>query len=246
MKIKKILFLTYMMIFISNNIFCLTAEQILKKVDNNLNYNTAVATVRMEIYLPNQPVRVKRLKSYIQGVQNSYVEFLNKEDKHIRYLKLGKKMWIYDKEENSFLISGHMLKQGMMGSDISYEDAMEADVIYEKYNIELLGEQKYKDRDCYIILLTAKVKEVNYFKRKMWVDKEYFIPLREERYSKTDKLLKVFEYEDIKDYNGRIYPSKSIVSDKLKTDTKTILVIEEIAFDIEIPRYYFTKRYLER
>lgn len=246
MKLKKGIFLV-LLVVIYEVVFSTTADEILKKVDKNLNFTTAVATIRLEIYLPNQPTRIKRLKSYIQGTQNSYVEFLNKEDKHIRYLKVDKKMWIYDKEEeNTFLISGHLLKQGMAGSDISYEDAMESDVIYEKYNVELLAEDKYKDRECYLILLTAKVKEVSYFKRKMWVDKEYFVPLKEERYSKTDKLLKVFEYEEIELYKDRIYPKRTVVSDKLKKDTKTVVVIEEINFDIEIPKYYFTKRHLER
>lgn len=246
MKLKNFIFLI-LFTSISNKIFSITAEEILKKVDQNLNFNTTIATIRLEIYLPNQPVRIKRMKSYIQGTQNSYIEFLNKEDKHIRYLKLGKKMWVYDREEeNTFLISGHLLKQGIMGSDISYEDAMESDVIYAKYNVELLSEEKYKDRDCYVILLTAKVKEVNYFKRKMWIDKEYFVPLKEERYSRTDKLLKVFEYEEVEVFNNRAYPKRSIVSDKLKKDTKTIVVVEEINFDVEIPEHYFTKRYLER
>lgn len=235
------------LIFLTTNLFSLTGEEILRKVDSNLNFKTAIMTMRMEIHLPDQPVRTKKLKSWIEGNKNSYVEFLNKEDKHTRYLKLGKQMWVYDAEENNtFLISGHLLKQGMMGSDISYEDALESDEIYERYNIELAGEEKIEGRDCYVVVLTAKVKEVNYYKRKMWVDKEYFVPLREERYAISDKLLKVFESKDIKFYKNRAYATRSVVSDKLKTDTKTVVLIEEANFDVEIPKSYFTRRYLER
>jgi outer membrane lipoprotein-sorting protein len=228
-------------------LFSITGEEILRKVDSNLNFKTAVMTMRMEIYLPNQPVRVKRLKSWTEGSKNAYVEFLNKEDKYTRYLKIGKQMWVYDAEENNtFLISGHLVKQGMMGSDISYEDALESDEVYEKYNIELEGEEKISDRECYVVVLSAKVKEVSYYKRKMWVDKEYFVPLREERYAISGKLLKVFESSEIKFYNNRAYATRSVVSDKLKTDTKTVVIIEEASFDVEIPKSYFTRRYLER
>lgn len=245
---KHINFLIFTIVFTINlNLFSLTGEEILKQVDNNINFKTAIITMKMEIYLPNQPVRTKKLKSWIEGNKNSYVEFLNKEDKHTRYLKLGKQMWVYDTEENNtFLISGHLLKQGMMGSDISYEDALESEDIYEKYNIELLTNEIINNRECYVVSLTAKVKEVNYYKRKMWIDKEYFIPLKDERYSISDKLLKVFESSDIKFYKNRAYATKNEVSDKLKVGTKTIITIEDAIFDTDIPKSYFTKKYLER
>ena len=235
------------LLFFSSLLFSLTGEEILRKVDSNLNFTTAVLTMRMEIYLPNQPVRVKRLKSWTEGSARSYVEFLNKEDKHTRYLKLGKQMWVYDAEENNtFLISGHLLKQGMMGSDISYEDALEADEIYEKYTIKLDQEETYEGRACYVVILTAKVKEVSYYQRKMWVDKEYFVPLREERYASSGKLLKVLESGDLKFFDGKAYATRSVVSDKLKAGTKTVVIIEDASFDVPLQKDIFTRRYLER
>lgn len=229
-----------------HSLLAITPEEILKKVDKNLNFSSAIMNIKMEIYLPDKSVRIKKFKTWISG-NNSYVEFLNKEDKHVRYLKIGKRMWIYDKEEeNTFLISGHLLKQSMMGSDISYEDILETEQIYTNYDVKLIGEENLRERSCYVILLTAKVKEVNYFKRKMWIDKEQFFPLKEEIYAKNDKLLKTFEYLEIEFYKDKVYPTKSVVSDKLKIGTKTVVIIEEAIFDVEISSYYFTRRYLER
>lgn len=243
--IKKIVFIVSFLFF-NSQIFPITPEEILEKINSNLHFNTAVATIRLEIYLPNQPVRIKKFRSWIKD-KNAYVEFLNKEDMHVRYLKLNNKMWVYDKEEeNTFLISGHMLKQGMMGSDISYEDVLEPEDLYKTYNIEISTEEFLNERLCYVVVLTAKSKEVSYFKRKMWIDKEYFVPLKEERYAISGKLLKVFEYTEIKSYKNKFYPTKSIVSDKLKNNTKTVVIIEEFEFDIEIPNFYFTRRHLER
>ena len=39
-------------------------------------------------------------------------------------------------------ISGHMLRQGMMGSDMSYEDMLEAADFEEKYEAEVVGEEE--------------------------------------------------------------------------------------------------------
>ncbi|MCX7882021.1 MAG: outer membrane lipoprotein-sorting protein [Brevinematales bacterium] len=226
--------------------FGLTGEEILREVDKRVNFDSAIITMRMEIYLPNQPVRIKKMKSWIKK-KNAYVEFLNKEDRNTRYLKLNRQMWVYDGEENNtFLISGHMLKQGMMGSDVSYEDALEADDLYEKYTIQLVGEEKYAQYECYVVELTAKVKEVTYYRRKMWVHKTTFVPIREERYAPSGKLLKVQESSEIREVGGRWFSTLTTVSDQLKKNTKTVVVIEEASFDVPVSDNYFTRRYLER
>ncbi|MFN3550250.1 MAG: outer membrane lipoprotein-sorting protein [Endomicrobiia bacterium] len=241
---KKLFYLIFLTLKIS--LFAITAEEILKKVDENLNFQSAIITARLEIYLPNESIRIKKFKSYISG-KNAYTEFLNKEDKNIRYLKLNKQMWVYDtEEENIFLISGHLLKQGMMGSDISYEDALESNEIYNFYNIRSLAEEEFNQRSCYLVELIAKTKNVSYYKRKMWIDKEYFIPLKEQRFAINGKLLKTFENYEIKFYKNRVYTAKSVVLDNLKQNTKTVVVLEEAEFDIEIPQSYFSKRYLQR
>ena len=55
------------------------------------------------------------------------MEFTNPEDRGTRYLKRDKNLWIYfPKEQDTVKISGHLLKEGMMGSDVSYEDALES------------------------------------------------------------------------------------------------------------------------
>ncbi|MCS7298683.1 MAG: outer membrane lipoprotein-sorting protein [Spirochaetia bacterium] len=227
--------------------FSITGDEILRRVDANLNFKNAIINAKMEIYLPGQQPRVKIFRTYIIEDQKAYTEFLNKEDKNIRYLKLGKQLWIHDKSENNtILISGHLLKQGMMGSDISYEDMLESEDLYSKYTSSLEGEDKIKNRDCYIILLKAKTDNVAYHSRKMWVDKEYYISLREERFAVSGRLLKTVEVEDFKLFGTRHYPTVSVVSDKLKANTKTIISIQNIDFDTSIQDSIFTKRYLER
>ncbi|MFN4216964.1 MAG: outer membrane lipoprotein-sorting protein [Brevinematales bacterium] len=235
-----------LLFFVLEVSFGLTGEEILREVDKRVNFTSAIMSLRMEIYLPNQPVRLKRMKSWIKN-DNAYVEFLNKEDRNTRYLKIKKQMWVYDSEENNtFLISGHMLKQGMMGSDVSYEDALESDEVYEKYTIQLLGEEKYKEYDCYVVELTARFKEVTYYRRKMWVDRVTFVPLREERYAPSGKLLKVQEASEIRQIGGRWFATVNTVSDQLRKNTRTVLVIEEASFDVPVSETYFTRRYLER
>ena len=41
-----------------------------------------------------------------------------------------------------------------------------------------------------LLFLTAKIKGLSYPMRRAWIDKEYLLPLKEELYAKSGKLLK--------------------------------------------------------
>lgn len=45
----------------------------------------------------------------------------------------------------------------------------------EYYDVELIGEEKFSGRDCYVLNLKPKEGEGNI---KLWVDKEYWYPIR--------------------------------------------------------------------
>lgn len=224
-----------------------TGEEILRKVDANLKYDTIIYTGKMEIFINATAPRVKIMKTHGMGTQKAFVEFLNPEDKNTRYLKIDKKMWIYDgEEENVFLISGHMLKQGMMGSDVSYEDALESDSLYAKYNIEISGTDSVDGRSCTVIALTAKVKEVSYEKRKMWIDTERFIALKEEKYAKSGKLLKESRVLEVRKIGERYFPVKSEIADKLRKNSKTVFTMVDVQLNVPVNEKLFTMQNLHK
>lgn len=244
MKKQMIVFLLFMMTAVS--LYAITGEEILRNVDANTKFNSIEYTGSMEIHLGDE-VRVKKMKAWAVKDQKAYVEFLNKEDQNIRYLKLNKQLWLYDAdEENSFLISGHLLKKGMMGSDFSYEDALESDELYQKYDITLSGEEKLDGKDCYVVVLNARVKDAPYAQRKMWVDKKLFVGLKEELYAKSGKLLKVSRVLEVKNIRGRNFAVKSEMVNKLRKNSKTVMILDKVALGKPIPASYFTKRHLER
>jgi len=101
-------------------------------------------------------------------------------------------------------------------------------------------------RDCWIVELQAKTAQVNYQIRKLWVDKDRFIPLKEELYAKSGKLLKRMELFDIIKIDSRWYPKKIVFKDMLKTGDGTEFIIDDIEFDQQIPEYIFTKASLKK
>ena len=228
--------------------YSLTGEEILAKMDKHRDYKSITYTGIMSIHVKDK-VRVKNLKSEALGGEETkaLVEFTNPEDEGTKFLMLGKNLWIYFPEEEDVVkISGHMLKEGMMGSDVSYEDALESDALSEKYNITLSEEKKLSDRQCYVIILEAKVKKVPYYKRKMWVDKETFVALKEEMYAKSGKLHKVGNVLETREIGGRKIPVKVEMVNKLRKNSKTVFEMKDVVFDKPMDEKKFTMRYLRR
>ena len=163
-------------------------------------------------------------------------------------LKIGEKLYTYSPQTDRVIqISGHMLRQSVMGSDMSYNDMMEDRPIEQLYKATLEGSIKIDDRDHYIIALDAKVKGLSYPKRRSWVDKEYLLPTKEELYAKSGKLLKTASLHEIKKIDGRWFPLKFIYKDELKRNSRgTEWIINDIQFNKKIPDSRFSKALLRK
>ena len=240
--------------------FGLTGSEILDKIDSNMTYDSARFEMTMKINVRGD-IRTKRMVSYAKGRTKSYSEFLYPaRDKGVKFLKIDDNMWIYmPSVEKIIKIAGHMLRQSMMGSDFSYEDALESDKLLEKYSAKLLddeiitltypkGTKKVKVKyDCYVVDLIAKVKDVTYYKRRVWVDKRTFIPVKEELFAKSGKKLKLMTLSDIRQFGeGRYYPVYFTMQNLLRKDSKTEMFITKAEFDVKISDSIFTQRYLRK
>jgi hypothetical protein len=70
--------------------------------------------------------------------------------------------------------------------------------------------------------------------------------VREERYAKNGRLLKVATFTDVKQFGDRSYPARFIMEDKLKEGSRTEIHLDELQFSIPEPEGVFDKRNLRR
>jgi negative regulator of sigma E activity len=149
-------------------------------------------------------------------------------------------MFFPDAEE-IIKISGHMLNQGMMGSDFSYQDVMESDKLTDLYDFEIIKEEELDGRLCYVLEGIAKEGvKVSYYRRVSWVDKERFIGLKEELYAQSGRILKETKVNKIEEIEGRLIAVDSVMENKLRKDTYTQFIITQISFNPEIPEETFS------
>jgi len=224
-----------------------TGEFILKKIDENTSSKNKIALSKMIIH-SRRGSRTIEAKSWIEGNDKSFTEYLSPvREKGIKMLKLQDQLWTYSPATDRIIqISGHLLRQSVMGSDLSYEDIMEDPKLQNIYNAELIGEQAFEDRVCWLLQLTAEQKDAVYFSRKIWGDKERCVALKEERFAKSGKLLKSTEVKEVMFVDNRWIPQIVVFKDELKTGMGTEFIIDSIEYDVQIADYIFTKAVLRK
>jgi outer membrane lipoprotein-sorting protein len=226
----------------------MTVQDIIKAMDHNLNAKSRVMTSKMIVH-GRRTSRTIESRNWVVGIDQAFTEYLSPpREAGTKMLKLYDKLWIYSPQTDRVIqISGHMLRQSVMGSDMSYNDMMEDRPLEELYEATLEGSVLIDGRDHWIMHLEAKVKGLSYPKRRAWIDKEYLLPIKEELYGKSGKLLKTSTMDGIKKVQGRWFPSRFIFKDELKRNSKgTEWRIDDIEFDVDIPESRFSKAKLRK
>lgn len=225
----------------------LSPAEILAKVDANMSAENRIITSKMTIH-GRRKSRTIESKGYSEGNMKSYTEYLAPaREKGTKMLKLDDRLWIYSPDtDRTIQLSGHMLRQSVMGSDLSYEDMMEDRALLDMYDAVIIGEEEIDGRSTWILEMTAKVEDVSYVKRKTWIDQERFVPLKEELYAKSGQILKMTTLSNVNKVDGRWFPQKMIYKDMLKNGKGTEFEILSIQFNQKIPEYIFTKAVLKQ
>ena len=223
------------------------ADEILDKVDKNMSSENRVFESSMTIH-GKRNSRTITSKTYSVGDKKSYTEYLSPaREQGTKMLKLENQLWIYSPStDRTIQISGHMLRQSVMGSDLSYEDMMDDRKLQEVYDAKVIGEEEIDGRKIWILELTAKVEDVAYASRKVWIDTERYIPLKEELFAKSGQLLKRSTMSNVQKIEGRWFPSTVVYKDMLKQGDGTEFKITSIKFNQKIQEYIFTKAALKQ
>lgn len=215
---------------------------ILQKLDENAASESRIVVSQMVIH-SRRGTRTLRAKSWVQGSERAFTEFLAPpRDAGTKMLKLGDELWTYAPAADRVIrISGHMLRQSVMGSDLSYEDLMEETRLAELYEAEVIGEDTLLGRQCWIVQLAARQADVAYVRRRLWVDQEHYLALREERYARSGELLKTAVVKAVQRMKNRWVATQVVFRDVLRQGEGTEFILESIEFNANIPEQIFSK-----
>ncbi len=128
-----------------------------------------------------------------------------------------------------------------VGSDFSYEDVSGRDVAEDAHT--LVREEKLGGRETFVIESLPREAAV-FTKRVSWIDKENFLPLKEEYYDAQNELQRVFTADRIEKI---VYPTVTKRTMKnVKTGHRTEVTVNSVAYDIGLKEADFSERRMRR
>jgi len=228
-------------LLVTINMTAQDANKILLDIDRNMSSESQIIEATMVVH-GRRNTRTMTSRSFTEGT-SSFTEYISPaREAGTKMLKLGNEMWIFSPStDRTIMISGHMMRQSVMGSDLSYEDMMDDRKLIDVYTAEISGKENYDDRECLVLLLTAKTDDVAYPTQKMWVDAERLIPLKQELYARSGQLLKRIILSDVKRIDNRWFPMKMNYKDMLNDGKGTDWIITKIQFNQKIDPLIFNK-----
>ena len=255
MLIKKygnaIIFIFLLTLLSNINAFAQNATEILKQVDNaQKNFNTMTFTGAMKITSGNRNLEKNFFGFLDDNKDSSFMEYTNPSDNGTRYLKLDQDMWIYIPDAGDVLkLSGHLLRDSMMGSDISYDDMLDQGNLSKNYNAESVTTTNLDGKDVYFLVIKKKEgSTVNYERQDLYVDKNNYLINKMVMYAKgreTDRAIKEFALSDYKKFGNLNMATKLVVRDLRKRNSSTIIIYDKIEINSQIDKKVFTRSYLE-
>uniref|UniRef100_A0A7V3KMJ5 Outer membrane lipoprotein-sorting protein n=1 Tax=candidate division WOR-3 bacterium TaxID=2052148 RepID=A0A7V3KMJ5_UNCW3 len=222
----------------------ISPSEVLLSLRKNLKYTTSTFSAQLEIR-KGKRVLNKSFKGYSKG-ENFYLEFTNPEDKGVKYLKFKGDLYIYLPDIDDVVrLSGDMLKQSFMGSDLSYEDLMQEDPL-KYYKPVSMRDTTLEGKIYFILELEDTTGNAPYYRARMVVDLDRNIWLKEELITKSGRKIKEVEALEFKNIKGKHYPTSIAMRDLRLKDSYTKFVFKEVDFDIPIPDKYFSLSELKK
>ncbi|MFQ5605951.1 MAG: outer membrane lipoprotein-sorting protein [bacterium] len=225
-----------------------SAKTIVEKADQLLRGKTQSGVYSMTIIRP-QWQRTMKFKFWSEGTDKSFILMLEPaKDRGVSFLKIAKEMWNYIPKINRVIkIPPSMMLQSWMGSDFTNDDLVKESSVVDDYAHTTLGQEKEAGFDAYKIEFKPKPEApVVWDSIIEWIRVGDYVPLKAEYYNERGELIRKLFFTDIKKMGGRILPTKFELIEVKKPGRKTVLILEEAAFDRPIDKRIFTKQFLRR
>ena len=228
-----------------NIVFAADPVQILQSLEDTLNApQDREAHLTMQLVDKKGDVRTRELTILQKGQDKRLIRFLSPADvRGVGFLVLEDDlMYLYMPAFAKVRrIASHVKNETFMGTDFTYDDMAQNDYV-GNYTPTLREET---DQHYILELIPKPESEIDYSRMVMWVNKETMLPDTAEFYDRSGRLLKVMTQTDVKRIDGYLTP-QHIEMENVQDKHKTIMHLNEVMHDQNVPDKHFTQRYLKR
>ncbi len=235
-------------LFTSLSIRAQDATEIIKKMDQKARGESSTAEITMTIIRPSWQRSIS-MKTWSRGIDYSMVLITSPaRDKGTATLKRKNEIWNWVPNiGRTIKLPPSMMMQSWMGSDFTNDDLVRESSIVNDYSHEIVGDSTIAGFDCYKIQLIPKPEAaVVWGKIYVWVSKTEYLQLKTEFYDEDDYIVNIMEGNDVKEFDGRLLPSKLEMIPVDEPGNKTVLEYKSMKFNQGISQNFFSVQNMKR
>lgn len=224
------------------------ASEIIEHMEEVMRGESSYAEMTMTIERPRYTREVS-MKSWALGSEYSLILITEpSRDRGTTYLKRENEIWNYVPTiDRTIKMPPSMMAQSWMGSDFTNDDLVRESSTVQDYKHTILREEQYEDYGVWVLELIPKPETpIVWGKVLIWVTKEGYLQLKVENYDQRNELTNTIEFSDIKQLGGREIPTKMVLTPADKPDQRTILQYQQLEFNIDIGKSFFTQQNMRR
>ena len=226
----------------------LSAKEIVKRADDNMRGKTSEAAITIQIIRPTWS-REMHMKAWSKGDDYSMILVTSPaKEKGTVFLKRMKEVWNWIPSiERNIKLPPSMMSQSWMGTDFTNDDLVKEASSVSDYDHTLLGKETIANKDCYKIEMVPKPSAaIVWEKVVVWIDSIDFLQLKAEFYDEDGELVNIMNSSDVKELGGRKITSTIEMLPIDKEGYRTVIMYNDIIFDIPINDNFFTTRSMKQ
>jgi hypothetical protein len=228
--------------------FAVTAEEILRAVDDMWRGEQSYAEVSMEIVTANYK-RTLSMKAWTRGTKNSLVVITYPpKDEGVSTLMVDKDIWNYLPRVNRVIrVPSSMMSASWMGSHLTNDDLVKESRLSEDYTSAITFEGERDGASVYDILLTPRPDAaVVWGKIEFTITAQGYLPVVARFYDEEGKLARSETFGEVREMGGRRLPSVMTLTPADKPGEQTVMRYRALDLGISLPEGFFSLQRLSR
>ncbi len=225
----------------------ISATEIIERMENLMRSDSAYTEMTMDIVTPDWRRSLEMRSWDDRAGKRSLIHILNPaRDRDTTFLRIDYQLWMYlPRAERVIKIPPSMMLQSWMGSDFTNDDLVRESSLINDYTHELAGIEEIDGLPSYVLNLYPKEgAPVTWGRIEAAISVDPFVPVRQRYYNRRGELDKEMIMSDIREVGGRQIPVTWTMRTIDKQGHATVMHIERIDFNVDIPERIFSQQYL--
>ena len=224
-----------------------SVDEVEESLDRLYRSESSRAKMKMTIVTDRRGTRTLEMEAWTRGEDDAlFVIRSPARESGTATLRTEEGLWNYAPRADRLVrIPTGMLSDAWMGSHLTNDDLVQETGFREDYETQLSWATDGGERVLRAELTPREGAPVVYTQVVYTLDAERWTPRRAEFFD-GDKLVRVMEFEDVREVDGRPVPHRMVVRPQDKPGESTTLEYQDLAFDVEIDGSTFTRRGLRR